>query len=149
MNEHSHCQKLWRVWDFALLQANHIACYYFTVADRRHETPGSEKKDLIAHITTSNMNISIFSALTLAPKFHQDCKMGPEGTCICRGFYSRRGIQSKGLLFFEQTVNIVASNKQANLLQPLPQEVNCNMVVLAYLVPHVTSYRHCSVSRNI
>lgn len=55
-------------------------------------------------------------------------KWGQRASAYAEGFLQEDWIQSK---FFEQTVNIVASNKQSNLLQPLPQEVNSNRVVLA------------------
>lgn len=95
------------------------------------------------------MNISIFTVLTLAAKFHQDYSVGSENTCLYREFSSGRGMQGKGLSVF-WALNILASNEHAS--HPLllsPNKMNNYRVVLTYLVVCVTSYRHYLVSGNM
>lgn len=60
------CQGLWKFLDFTYLWANKSACFCFMVTDRRHETPGSEAKNFIAHSTAGIISF-MFTSVLLAP----------------------------------------------------------------------------------
>lgn len=72
------------------MQAKSLACYSFTDAGRRHETQGSETKDLITHSTAVN-RISALAPVPYAPvptRQSEESQVTPAHTVVV----SKRGV---------------------------------------------------------
>lgn len=61
--------------------------------DRRHETRGSETKDIITHGKSNSLSVSIW-ATSPSPNSHKAMKSGPGDACTHTGLSYRRGALS-------------------------------------------------------
>lgn len=68
------------------IQANHITSYYFMDADRRHKTPGSEKKTQLLTLQQATWTSAYFQYLPLPLNSIRTVKWGQRAPACAEGF---------------------------------------------------------------